>query len=49
MIKNHKNVQIVIDGRAFFCPVEVTMSVMAASGPLLFYGISKAKRCVMVN
>lgn len=28
MIKNNRNVQIEIDGRKFFCPVEVTMSVI---------------------
>lgn len=39
MIKNHKNVQIEINGRKFFCPVEVTMSMIGGkwSTPILWY------------
>jgi DNA-binding HxlR family transcriptional regulator len=46
MIKNHKNVQIEIDGRAFFCPVEVTMSVMGGkwTAPILWYLKGKTLR-----
>ena len=46
MIKNHKNVQIEIDGRTFFCPVEVTMSVMGGkwTAPILWYLKGKTLR-----
>jgi DNA-binding HxlR family transcriptional regulator len=39
MIKNQKNVQIEIDGRRFFCPVEVTMSIIGGkwTAPILWY------------
>lgn len=39
MIKNQKNVQIQIDGRTYFCPVEVTMSIMGGkwTAPILWY------------
>lgn len=39
MIKNQKNVQIEIDGRKFFCPVEVTMSIIGGkwTAPILWY------------
>lgn len=39
MIKNKKNIQIEIDGRKFFCPVEVTMSVIGGkwTTPILWY------------
>src|SRR5688572_17988668 len=39
MIKNQKNVQIEINGRKFFCPVEVTMSVIGGkwTAPILWY------------
>jgi DNA-binding HxlR family transcriptional regulator len=39
MIKNHKNVQIEIEGQTYFCPVEVTMSIMGGkwTAPILWY------------
>jgi DNA-binding HxlR family transcriptional regulator len=39
MIKNSKNVQIEISGRKFFCPVEVTMSIIGGkwATPILWY------------
>ena len=46
MIKNHKNVQIQIAGRAYFCPVEVTMSIMGGkwTAPILWYLKGKTLR-----
>ncbi len=39
MIKNQRNIQIEIDGRKFFCPVEVTMSIIGGkwTAPILWY------------
>lgn len=46
MIKNSKNVQIDIDGRTYFCPVEVTMSIMGGkwTAPILWYLKGKTLR-----
>jgi DNA-binding HxlR family transcriptional regulator len=46
MIKNHKNVQIEINGRTYFCPVEVTMSVIGGkwTTPILWYLKGKTLR-----
>jgi len=46
MIKNHKNVQIEINGRKFFCPVEVTMSILGGkwTTPILWYLKGKTLR-----
>ncbi|MEJ7647016.1 MAG: helix-turn-helix domain-containing protein [Chryseolinea sp.] len=46
MIKNQKNVQIEIAGRTFFCPVEVTMSIMGGkwTAPILWYLKGKTLR-----
>ena len=39
MIKNKKNIKIQIAGRTYFCPVEVTMSIMGGkwTAPILWY------------
>jgi len=39
MIKNSKNVQIDNYGRTYFCPVEVTMSIVGGkwTAPVLWY------------
>jgi DNA-binding HxlR family transcriptional regulator len=46
MIKNNKNVQIKIDGKTYFCPVEVTMSIMGGkwTAPILWYLKGKTLR-----
>lgn len=46
MIKNSKNIQIDIDGRRYFCPVEVTMSIMGGkwTAPILWYLKGKTLR-----
>jgi DNA-binding HxlR family transcriptional regulator len=39
MIKNQRHVEIEINGRKFFCPVEVTMSIIGGkwATPILWY------------
>src|SRR5215204_5995629 len=46
MIKNNKNIQIKIDGKTYFCPVEVTMSIMGGKWtvPILWYLKGKTLR-----
>jgi DNA-binding HxlR family transcriptional regulator len=46
MIKNSKNIRIDIDGHTYFCPVEVTMSVMGGkwTAPILWYLKGKTLR-----
>jgi DNA-binding HxlR family transcriptional regulator len=46
MIKNHKNVQIEIEGHTYFCPVEVTMAIMGGkwTAPILWYLKGKTLR-----
>ena len=46
MIKNNKNVHIEIEGRKFFCPVEVTMSILGGkwATPILWYLKGKTLR-----
>jgi DNA-binding HxlR family transcriptional regulator len=46
MIKNKKNVKIELVGRTYFCPVEVTMSIIGGkwTAPILWYLRGKTLR-----